>query len=196
MSRKASLEATISLASEIKNDVKALCAIYAGLPRIIEREHLAIQNRSINAQESAAREKTIAGEEVEKILGELNGRTRHLAILHAQVCENRNEQPRTIGTCVKLLKELETVFAKDAMGSAVLAHLIHGIEESLAKFKETHAKVGPVIETNRYVMQRLLRNQQENVRFWQRLQDEALSTYSPPRVAKKTSSPTLLNVRA
>lgn len=196
MSYKASLEATISLASEIKGQLKRLSDVYTSLPAIIQKEHLAVQSRSIAAQEAATQEKLAAGDTVEEALGQLSIYMKRLFVIYEQICGSKINPPQNVSQCVSGLRQIQQAFPKDTMGIAVLEHVVRGIESALREFTEAHAKVGPIIETNRLVMQGLLRNHQENVHFWRRIQDEALSSYSPRKAPKKNSSPTLLNVRA
>lgn len=175
-------EAVITLASELKAEAAALYEAYVQLPLVIEKEHRAIRSRDFPDIENAGAAKAEVCARIEKSFHAMAVAAARIGQHRARLLGGEARCPAALKECVAALEELRAAFlptpGEGALAMGVLTHQIDGLRKLARDFEAKVREVKPLVEANRELVGKLLRDYQDSYRFWQKVSEETISAYN------------------
>ena len=196
MGQFATLEEAIEVASRMKECLVTVYTGYEKLPKLIEAEHVAIQGSDLDECERLAREKLVIGEEIDAAFNALNGRAQQLISIQEKISGRTSSGAANVSECIAVFEEISLHFQEVGFGSQVFDHVLAGFKDVFAQFLKLRKETIPLMETNRYVVSRMLANRQENLQFWQEVAAEALASYTDRGKQKPSKGKSIISVKA
>jgi hypothetical protein len=163
---------------------------YVRLPPLIEREHKAIKNGIFSEVQAICEEKEILTQAIESGFSNLTKSAEKISSLTRQSITNISE-------LVEAFKKIESEVKDDnSLACQVFRHVVSALEKSAQGLEDTARKVKPIIEANRDLVTKLLTSYSQSYRFWQEIQEQVSSSYTPDGVQKAIGRVSGFRIRA
>lgn len=172
------IEPLIPLISELKEILETMREGYVRLPPLIEREHRAIKSGIFTEVQGICEEKESLTQTIESSFGNLTRTADKIGALTSQ----------SVSTISEIICAIETIREKvkdeGSLACQVFRHVAQALGNSARELEETARRVKPIIEANRDLVGKLLTSYSQSYRFWQELQEQVSSSYTPDGVQK------------
>jgi hypothetical protein len=173
--------------SKLADYLKAIESIessYVEVANLIEPEHRAIAEANLTEIERITPIKVLAGEKFECAVNAFNKAWRS-----NESCRDEKGSI-SLGSVLLYLTGLVQQVADESLTSKL--QLCAGALQRLVKLRE---KTEPRIKMNKYLLERMLRFQQENYLFWQEVLAESEATYGKQGSRNVTQRQSILTVK-
>lgn len=184
------IEPLIPLISELKEILETMREGYVRLPPLIEREHRAIKSGIFTEIQGICEEKESLTQAIESSFTNLTRSADKIGSLTSQ----------SVSTISEIISAIETIREKvkneGSLACKVFRHVALALEKSAKDLEETARRVKPIIEANRDLVSKLLTSYSQSYRFWQEIQEQVSSSYTPDGVQKAIGRVSGFRVRA
>lgn len=184
------IEPLIPLVSEMKEILESMRDSYVRLPPLIEREHRAIQGGIFTEVQAICEEKEILTQTIEDGFEALTKTAEKIGRLTEQNVSNLSE------LVIALRSTIDEVAQETSLACQVFRHVAQALEKSAQELEETARRVKPIIEANRDLVTKLMNSYSQSYRFWQEIQEQVSSSYTPDGVQKAIGRVSGFRVRA
>jgi DNA repair exonuclease SbcCD ATPase subunit len=184
------IEPLIPLVSELKEILETMRDGYVRLPPLIEREHRAIKGGIFTEVQAICEEKEVLSQTIESSFECLTKTAEKIARL-------TNHNASTLSELVSHITQIREDFSSDSsLACQVFRHVGQALEKSAQELEETARKAKPMIEANRDLVTKLMASYSQSYRFWQEIQEQVSSSYTPDGVQKAIGRVSGFRVRA
>jgi hypothetical protein len=172
------VETLIPFVSELKQTIESVKDAYLKLPPLIEREHRAIKGGIFSEAQAICEEKEVLTLTIEDGFHSLSKAA-------ADVSRLTGNTASTLKEAVASLQIFIDQNASDnSLAQQVLRHVSTGVCRLAQELEETVRTVKPLIEANRDLVTELMQSYGQSYRFWQEIQEQISSSYTPDGVQK------------
>jgi flagellar biosynthesis/type III secretory pathway chaperone len=184
------IEPLIPLISQLKEIMETMREGYFRLPPLIEREHRAIKSGIFTEVQGICEEKESLTQTIENGFTILTKTAENFGSITNQSVSSISE----IIIAIEMIRE--RVKDDGSLVCQVFRHVAQALEKSAKDLEETARQVKPFIEANRDLIGKLLTSYSQSYRFWQELQEQVSSSYTPDGVQKAIGRVSGFRVRA
>lgn len=176
----------LKLLKQIQNKILALKVQYEKLATVLDAEYAAIHKHSLQQLEGITKEKEAIAGQSQSIYEELKS---DLRALGKELAQN-DAEPVPIDTLTDLITQLDQLPINPVYANEQKT-LISNTQDLLELF--SHTKY--LVDKNYFILQKLLKSYQNNMKFWQELNDTTLTSYDEKGLKEKKGSKNYFHVR-
>jgi hypothetical protein len=190
------IEEVISLISSAKEHLETLSNAYSQLPPLLSEEHEAIKNHDIQSLELLTETKNEIADIMDSVGSKLKRNVMAVAHVHAQVLEVPAPKEVSLSQTTHMVSDLIGFFRRDGLATQVLSHVNERLEKLINEFLALEKRHRPMIESTKYLIQKLIQNNEAMYKFWAEVSQEISANYDQKGTKRPSGHQSLLNVKA